>query len=72
MKTAVDYFQQAVAARPSVCAAYAGLASTYDLLGPMKCFRRDKPYPLAIEFAAKALELDDTLSEAYSARATAA
>ncbi len=72
MKTAVNYFQQAIQREPKYAQAYAGLATTYVLLGNYELLPPDKSYPLAIEFAAKSLELDDTLSEAYSTRATAA
>jgi TolB-like protein/Tfp pilus assembly protein PilF len=72
MNTAVNYFQQAIQREPEYAQAYAGLATTYVLLGNYELLPPEKSYPLAIEFAAKALELDDTLSEAYSTRATAA
>jgi TolB-like protein/DNA-binding winged helix-turn-helix (wHTH) protein/Tfp pilus assembly protein PilF len=71
MNTAVEYFQRAVERDPQYAQAYVGLAVAYELLGSYEVLPPDKSYPLAIKFANKALELDDTLSEAYSARATA-
>jgi TolB-like protein/Tfp pilus assembly protein PilF len=71
MNTAVDYFQRAVQRDPHYAQAYVGLASAYELLGSYELLPPDKSFPLALKFANKALELDDTLSEAYSARANA-
>jgi TolB-like protein/DNA-binding winged helix-turn-helix (wHTH) protein/Tfp pilus assembly protein PilF len=69
MNTAVDYFHRAVQRDPQYAQAYVGLAEAYELLGSYEVLPPDKSYPLALKFADKALELDDTLSEAYSARA---
>ena len=69
MNTAADYFQRAVQRDPQYAQAYVGLALAYQLLGSYEVLPPDKSYPLALKFANKALELDDTLSEAYSARA---
>ena len=71
MNSAVEYFQRAVQRDPQYAQAYVGLATAYELLGSYEVLPPDKSYPLAIKFANKALELDDTLSDAYSARATA-
>jgi TolB-like protein/DNA-binding winged helix-turn-helix (wHTH) protein/Tfp pilus assembly protein PilF len=71
MNTAVGYFQQAVQRDPEYAQAYVGLAIAYDLLGSYEVLPPNKSFPLAIKFANTALELDDTLSEAYSARGTA-
>jgi TolB-like protein/DNA-binding winged helix-turn-helix (wHTH) protein/Tfp pilus assembly protein PilF len=69
MNTAANYFQRAVQRDPQYAQAYVGLALAYQLLGSYEVLPPDKSYPLALRFANKALELDDTLSEAYSARA---
>jgi tetratricopeptide (TPR) repeat protein len=71
MNTSVEYFQRAVQRDPQYAQAYVGLAVAYELLGSYEVLPPDKSFPLAIQFANQALELDDTLSEAYSARATA-
>jgi TolB-like protein/DNA-binding winged helix-turn-helix (wHTH) protein/Tfp pilus assembly protein PilF len=69
MNTAADYFQRAVQRDPQYAQAYVGLAFAYQLLGSYEVLPPDRSYPLALKFANQALELDGTLSEAYSARA---
>ncbi len=69
MNTAAEYFQRAVQRDPQYAQAYVGLALAYQLLGSYEVLPPDKSYPLALKFANQALELDGTLSEAYSARA---
>ena len=69
MKTAAEYFQRAVQRDPQYGQAYVGLALAYQLLGSYDLLPPERSYPLALKFANQALELDDTLSEAYSARA---
>lgn len=69
MKTATEYFQRAVQRDPQYAQAYVGLALAYQLLGSYDLLSPEKSYPLALTFANRALELDDSLSEAYSARA---
>ena len=71
MNKAAGYFQMAVQRDPQYAQAYAGLAATYDLLGTYELRPPEKSFPQAIEFAGKALQLDSTLSEAYTARASA-
>jgi TolB-like protein/DNA-binding winged helix-turn-helix (wHTH) protein/Tfp pilus assembly protein PilF len=65
---AVDYFQQAVRIDPRFAEAYAGLARAYNALGTYGILRPNECFPKAREAADKALQLDDTLSEAYTAR----
>ena len=72
MNKAVGYFEQAVRRDPQYAQAYSGLAIAYDLLGTYELLPPDKSFPKVKEFASKALRLDNTLSEAYTARATAA
>jgi TolB-like protein/DNA-binding winged helix-turn-helix (wHTH) protein/tetratricopeptide (TPR) repeat protein len=68
---AADYFRQAVRIDPRFAEAYAGLAKTYDILGTYGILPPNECFPKAREAADKALQLDDTLSEAYTARGTA-
>jgi TolB-like protein/DNA-binding winged helix-turn-helix (wHTH) protein/Tfp pilus assembly protein PilF len=72
MSKALAYFRQAVQRDPQYAQAYAGLADTYDLLGSYEVLPPEESFPKAKEFAGKALQLDNTLSEAYAARAVAA
>jgi TolB-like protein/tetratricopeptide (TPR) repeat protein len=65
---AVDYFQKAIRIDRQFAKAYAGLAKTYDLLGAYEILPSGEVFPKAREAADKALQLDDTLSEAYTAR----
>jgi TolB-like protein/DNA-binding winged helix-turn-helix (wHTH) protein/Tfp pilus assembly protein PilF len=66
----VEYFQQAIDKDPNYALAYAGLTDSYSLLGsstgglsPKETFSKAKAA------AAKALAIDDTLSEAHAALA---
>jgi serine/threonine protein kinase len=66
LKKAIGYFQQAIAEDPNYALAYAGLADSYGL---MIAWGASKPHvtcPLARDMASKALELDDTLADAYT------
>jgi TolB-like protein len=65
----IECFQQAIAKGPSYALAYSGLADGYSSL-PLAAFVRPKEaYPRAKEAALKALELDDTLTEAHTSLA---
>ena len=72
MNKAVAYFQQAVQRDPHYAQAYSGLAVAYDLLGMYEILPPEESFPKVKEFAGKALQIDDALSEAYTARAAAA
>ncbi|MGB8541499.1 MAG: tetratricopeptide repeat protein [Candidatus Acidiferrales bacterium] len=71
LKTAVDYFNQAIAKDPSYAEAYTGLADTYALLGDWQyaVLTPKKAFPKAKAAAIKALELDSALSEAHNSLA---
>lgn len=71
MKKALDYFQSVLQRDPEYAPAYAGLALTYDLLGSYEVVPPEKSFPNARSFASRALQLDNTLAEAYTARAMA-
>jgi TolB-like protein/DNA-binding winged helix-turn-helix (wHTH) protein/Flp pilus assembly protein TadD len=68
LKKAVDYFNLAIAREPNYAAAYSGLADTYALLGDWQyaVMPTKEAVPRAKAAALKALELDDTLSEAHN------
>ena len=66
---AIDYFNGAIEKDPAYALAYAGLAEAYARLG---VYRPPKEFfPKAKAAAMKALELDDTLSEAHTSVAVA-
>jgi TolB-like protein/Flp pilus assembly protein TadD len=71
MNRAVDYLQQAIRKDPGFAEAYAGLAKTYDLLGTYEVRPPAESFPQAREAADRALQLDATLSEAFTARGLA-
>jgi Tfp pilus assembly protein PilF len=65
LKTAADYFKQAIAKDPTYVQAYAGLADAYHELA-----YRNPPHemmPLGKAAAMKALEIDDSVADAHSA-----
>ena len=68
---AIDYFQQAIVQEPNYALGYAGLADAYALLGSMPNAEmpRKQAMPLARAAALKALEIDETLSEAHTSLA---
>jgi TolB-like protein/Tfp pilus assembly protein PilF len=66
LRTAIDYFNQALGKDPSYALAYAGLADYYGLLGAYGAASRVDSFPQANAAAKKALELDDTLAEAHT------
>ena len=72
LKKSIELFQQAIAADPNYALAYSGLADTYNVspsYGIGISARQGRL--LADEAARKALELDDSLSEAHAAKGMA-
>lgn len=71
LRTAIECFNEAVAADPSHALAYVGLADSYTLLGTVTygAFRRRDVWPRARAAAARALELDEQLAEAHTSLA---
>ena len=72
MKKALGYFQTVLERDPEYAPAYSGSAIAYDLLGSYAVLAPQRSFPNARSLASRALELDDTLAEAYIARAVAA
>jgi DNA-binding winged helix-turn-helix (wHTH) protein/TolB-like protein/Flp pilus assembly protein TadD len=64
---AIDYFQQATREDPSYALAYAGLADSYGALGSYSVAPGTESALKSAEAATKAIQLDDTLSEAHAA-----
>jgi Predicted integral membrane protein len=69
LRTAIEYFNQALGKDPSYGLAYAGLADSYGLLSIYGAASPADSFPQARAAAKKALELDDTLAEAHSSLA---
>jgi len=66
---AVEHFQQAIALDPQYGLAYSGLADFYNLQGLFQLRAPRETFPHARAAAEKALEIDDTIAEAYASRA---
>ncbi len=69
LRTAIDYFNHAIAKDPNYALAHAGLADCYDLLHEYSDLSPKESFPKAKAAAIKALELDDTLGEAHTSLA---
>ncbi|MFZ0760367.1 MAG: protein kinase, partial [Candidatus Sulfotelmatobacter sp.] len=70
LKKSIVLFQQAIAADPNYALAYTGLADTYNVAAPYGVgITVGQALLLADAASRKALELDDSLSEAHTARA---
>jgi tetratricopeptide (TPR) repeat protein len=72
MKKALAYFQEVLHRDPEYAPAYAGLAFAYGVMGTYEVLSPENSFPNAKSFATRALQLDNTLAEAYTARAIAA
>lgn len=69
MRTAIQYFEQAIAVEPSYAEAYAATATTYTQLGAMGQVSPQKAFEIAHRYADKALQLDATVAEGHIAKA---
>ena len=69
LNKAIEYFEQAIEEDPNYSLAYVGLADSYIVLPDYSPFPAKKAYPKAEEAALKALEIDNTLGEAYTSLA---
>jgi len=66
LKTAIQYFNQAIEKDPGYALAYAGLADAYAILTAYGATAVSESLPRAEAAAKKALELDDSLAEAHT------
>ncbi len=69
LRTAVDYFQRAVAKDPTFALGYAGLAQSYGLLYNYGGGAASEGFPQAEQAALKALQIDASLAEGHMALA---
>ena len=65
LKNSIDYFGQAIQIDPAYAQAWAGMADAYSLLGDLGIWPAQVALPKAKAAALRALELDETLSEAH-------
>jgi TolB-like protein/DNA-binding winged helix-turn-helix (wHTH) protein/Tfp pilus assembly protein PilF len=65
LKKAQRYFEESIHKDPNFALAYAGLADTYVYLAFAGALQKGQAYQSAKEELAKALELDDSIGEAY-------
>lgn len=71
LKTAIDYFNQAISKDPNYALAYAGLADAYVLMSGFAAASPSDSLPKAKAAAQRALEFDSTLGEAHASLAQA-
>jgi TolB-like protein/Tfp pilus assembly protein PilF len=69
LKTACDYFQQAIAADPKYATAYAGLAESYLLIPEFDAGFPKDYFPKARAAAEQAIALDESSAQAHAALA---
>jgi len=69
LRKGAEYFRQAIDIDPTYALAYAGLADAYAFLGLHRVIPPHDVLPKARGAAIKALEIDETLAEGYSALA---
>jgi serine/threonine-protein kinase len=65
MKESIRYYEDAIEEEPNFALSYAGLADSYITLGDWIVLPQNEAYPKAIAAAKKALEIDDSLAQAY-------
>jgi TolB-like protein len=65
LKKSIEYFEQAVQKDPNYAQAWTGLSDAYGLLGDLYFWAPQVALPKAKAAALKALELDETLSQAH-------
>ena len=65
----IENFQHAIAKDPTYALAYSGLADCYSVLAASDVIPPKEAFPRAKEAAQRALEIDDTLSEAHTSLA---
>ncbi len=66
---AIHYFEEAIKRDPKYASAYAGLADCYGLSENWGFMSPQVAWPKAMEYAVKALEMDDTVAEAHTSMA---
>lgn len=70
MLRSIEYFEKAIEIDPEYALAFAGIADAYIAMAGWLFLPTRQAFPKAREQAQKALEIDDTLAEAYCSLAT--
>jgi len=65
LEKASQYFREAIDEDPEYAPAHSALADTYALFGWYRAMAPSEAFPIAMDEARKALELDDRLAEAH-------
>jgi adenylate cyclase len=68
---AILYFEQAIAMEPTYAQAYAMTAAAYSFLGSTGQMLPEKAFEIVHQYADKALQLDSTIAESHTAKASA-
>ena len=71
MEKGLELFEQAIAIDPTFALAHTGVADTYSIMPSYSWLPAGEAYPRSEAAARRALELDDTLAEAYPSLANA-
>jgi TolB-like protein/Tfp pilus assembly protein PilF len=71
IEKAQTYFEGAIDADSNFAPAYSGLADSYNILADYGWMPPERAYALAMEYAKKALQIDESLAEAHSSYALA-
>ncbi len=66
VKKGIEYFKQAIEKDPTYALAYLGLGDSYLMLGVHGFMKPEDCFPRAKGYAEKALQLDQSLAEAYA------
>jgi DNA-binding winged helix-turn-helix (wHTH) protein/tetratricopeptide (TPR) repeat protein len=66
LRKAIEHFERAIHTDPGYALPYAGLADCFNLLSTYGAISPRQGVPRAIRAATRALEIDDTLAEAYT------
>ena len=70
LKKGLEFYQQAVEKDPEFALAYAGMSDTYKSLGWFNFTSQKTAYENGVSAALRALEIDDSLGDAYAALAS--
>ncbi len=66
VRKSIRYFQEAIDKDPDFALAYSGMCASYTLFGHLRVLRPSEAFPAAKAALSRALELDESLSEAHS------